>query len=363
MTVLHINTEPTWRGGERQMCLLIEGLRKRGVRCITAIKEGSFLDENRDLIASEVIPLPMRGELDLASAGKLARIIDKEKVDIIHSHTSHAHTLGFFAKILSKRRPIHLVTRRVDFDPYKKGSFKLGTFVKYRVMADHYIAISERIRDVLRKVGVSEDHISLVYSGVKGKKARSRNLIRELGIERFRWRIGNIAHLADHKHHENLLEAFSMLGRSDVVLIVVGGGERMKLLKNLSRELRISDRVIFTDFREDAEDFYSIFHLFVLSSKEEGLCSSLIDAFLNGVPVVATNAGGIPELVLGGETGLLVEKENSKALSKGINWALEHYREMLKMAERAKKLAATRFTADAMVEGNYRVYRRLLGGS
>ncbi len=362
MTVLHINTEPTWRGGERQMCLLIEGLGEMGIRCITAIRKGSFLDRNRNLIASEVIPLPMRGELDLASAGRLAKTIDGEKVDIIHSHTSHAHTLGFFAKMLSKRRPIHLVTRRVDFDPYKKGSFKLGTFVKYRIMADHYIAISERIRYVLRKVGVSEDHISLVYSGVKRKRSSGRNLIGELGIKGFRWRIGNIAHLADHKHHENLLKAFSMLGRNDAALIIVGGGERMELLKRLSRRLGIYNRVIFTGFREDAEDFYSIFHLFVLSSKEEGLCSSLVDAFLNGVPVVATNAGGIPELVLGGETGLLVEKGNPKALATGINWALEHYGEMLKMAERAKKYALSRFTADAMVKGNYRVYRRLLGG-
>ena len=136
----------------------------------------------------------------------------------------------------------------------------------------------------------------------------------------------------------------------------------MGFLKGLSKKLGVHERVVFTGFREDAEDFYSIFHLFVLSSKEEGLCSSLVDAFLNGVPVVATNAGGVPELVLGGETGLLVEKENPKALASGIKWALEHYEEMLKMAKRAEEFATTRFTADAMVQGNYKVYRRLLGG-
>ncbi len=368
MRVLHINTEPTWRGGESQMCYLINGLSKYGVESFIAVKEGSYLDRKKGELFKDkmVFPLPLRGELDLASSKYLSFIVDKYGIDIIHCHTSHGHTLGFWAKMLSNKKPKVLVTRRVDFNVYKKSSFKPLTFIKYRFMADHYITISRKIKEILISCGVNPKKISIVYSGVDPERLKGgdgKNIVREFGLNGVDWFLGNVAYIADHKDHKNLIHAFKMVSdeMKDVVLFVVGGGDR-KELEDLSQHLGIKKRIIFTGFREDLKDFYALFHLFVLSSKEEGLCTSIIDALFNEVPVVATDAGGIPEIIKDKETGILVEKENPEALAKGIIWALKNYESMMDMARKGKELALEYFTVEKMVEGNYKVYRNLVHG-
>jgi len=158
--------------------------------------------------------LPLRGEFDILSARKVARIVDQRAIPIIHSHTSHAHTLAFLAKFLSHKRPKVLVTRRVDFDIYKKGTFKPFTFLKYRYMADHFIAISERIRDVLLQGGVPEEKISLVYSGVDPQRVKGgdgSSLKQRYKVEKGETVLGNISYFADHKAHEDAIAALKIV--------------------------------------------------------------------------------------------------------------------------------------------------------
>ncbi len=369
MRVLHVNTEPTWRGGERQMCFLIEGLGAFDVENHVVFKKGSYLHRHSNsLFGSKVrlFSLPLKGEFDLYSAKMISRYVDEFSIDLIHCHTSHAHTIAFFAKVMSKKKPKVLVTRRVDFDIYKKSSFRPFTRVKYLYMADHYIAISRKIKEIMVEDGVDPDKVSIVYSGVKPHNLESsgERLKREFNLGNGVLFLGNIAHIAPHKHHENLIEAFSMVSKEapEAVLFVVGGGERLKKIQDLSKKLGIESRVIFTGFREDAKDFFSIFDLFVVSSREEGLCTSIIDAFFSGVPVVATDAGGIPELVKDGETGVIAKKEDPESLAKAILWAIDNMDAMAEMAERAKLYASQNFTVERMVEGNYKVYRNLIYG-
>ncbi len=352
------------------MCYLIKGLSEMGVENHVVFRKGSYLHEKCKELFEGVrcLPLPLKGEFDLYSSKVISRYVDRFSIDILHCHTSHAHTIAYFSKVLSKRKPKVLVTRRVDFDIYAKSSFRLLSRIKYRYMADHYIAISKRVRDVMVSRGVDPRKISIVYSGVDPSDIpsdpRPDELRKEFSIPDGVKVVGNIAHIAPHKHHENLLVAFKeVLGkRSDVFLVVVGGGERLSDLISLSRRLGISDNVVFTGFREDAKRFFSMFDLFVVSSREEGLCTSIVDAFVSCVPVVATDAGGIPELVKDMETGVLARKEDPVALSRAILWALEHPDSMMKMAERAKEVALKNFTVERMIEGNYKVYRNILYG-
>ncbi len=132
--------------------------------------------------------------------------------------------------------------------------------------------------------------------------------------------IGTIAHLTDHKGHTYLLDAIPQVLKEfpHSFFLFVGDGELKDSLKTKSRILGIRDRVFFTGFREDIPEILSILDLFVLPSHLEGLCTSLMDAMYMGVPIVATTAGGIPEVIENGKTGLLVPPKDPIALAEAI---------------------------------------------
>ena len=117
--VLHLNTELTWRGGEQQVLYLMSGLKQRGYQCHLICQPGGGLYPRALEAGVTALPVSMRGELDFIAAWKIARKIRQEEYDIVHSHTSHAHSLAMWASLLVKKRPIRIVTRRIDFSIFR----------------------------------------------------------------------------------------------------------------------------------------------------------------------------------------------------------------------------------------------------
>ena len=131
-------------------------------------------------------------------------------------------------------------------------------------------------------------------------------------------------------------------------------------LKALAASLGITRELVFTGFRSDVGAFYKIADLFVMSSVQEGLGTALLDALAEGKTVVATDCGGIPEIIYDGETGRLVEPANPEALARGIIDALRHPELAGRMADRGRALVQNRFSIETMAENNLAVYRMLL---
>jgi Glycosyltransferase len=129
-------------------------------------------------------------------------------------------------------------------------------------------------------------------------------------------------------------------------------------LKDLTAHLSLDKHVTFTGFRSDVGAFMNIFKILVFSSLEEGLGTTIIDALALEVPVVATRAGGIPEIIAHEETGLLVSPANPDALAHGIIWTLNNYGKAKEMAKRGKGDVVKKFSADAMVQGTLRIYQK-----
>jgi glycosyltransferase involved in cell wall biosynthesis len=368
MRIMHINTEKTWRGGENQMKLLINGLWEKGIASFLVAPSNSHIAQKaRDFKAEKIFLENMRGEFDIFLVFKLAKIVDEYKINILHAHTSHAHTLAFLVKLIAHYKPKIVVTRRVDFYPYRKETLlNLLNRIKYKKGADHYIAISNKIKQILIECGIPENKITVVYSGVDPQRVIGGDgkLFSKIYKKNNEFIVGNISYFADHKAHEDLIKAIKIVKERgyNVRLFLAGYGEREGFLKKLTEEMGLEKDVVFLGFVENVKDLLAFFELFVVSSREEGLCSSIIDAFFAGCPVVATDAGGIPELVINGETGVLVSKGDPFSLANGIIWAMENPSLMKEMAEKAREFAHERFTAGKMVEGNLKVYRMLIGG-
>lgn len=362
MKILHLNTERTWRGGEQQCLYLLQGLKRHNISSDLVCQPKSPMEDRARRLNIRVLPVSMHGEVDPRAIVQLRRLIVKGEYDIVHSHTSHAHTLAFWACIGISI--VRLVTRRVDFSIFRHSFLGLSS-IKYRHMADFYIAVSHKIKAVLVGDGIATSRIFVVHSGVdidRFAASSCDHLVTEFDVRSEERVVLNVAHLAGHKGHRYLLKAIPLVLKEvpSARFLVVGGGQLKSELMDLTNRLNLKNRVVFTGFRNDIGAFYKLADLFVMSSVQEGLGTAVLDAMASGVPVVATRAGGISECVHDGMTGKLVAAGDHYALANAIVYMLKHPNEARCTAELATRMARQHFSVKAMVEKNVGVYHKVL---
>jgi len=364
--VLHVNTARSWRGGEQQMVYLLRGLRERGLRAEAVCQPRSPAAARARAAGALVHELRMRGELDLSAALEIARLVRHGRFDILHAHTSHAHALGWLAKHLFAAGCPLVVHRRSEFPP-GRGAFGLG-HLKYRLGVDAYIAISNRMKEILVEAGIAPWRVFPVRSVTDPDRFLNAepnpNLRRDFGIPEDAFVVGNIAYLVPHKDHGNLLEAAAAARRQipNLWVVIVGSGPLRGHIAMRARGLGLSERLVLTGFREDIPQLIRMFDLFALSSSEEGICSTLLDVMASGRPIVATDAAGVREAVLDGETGIVVPIRDPGALAAAMVQMAQNPDAARQMVERGRERAVRHFDVDALTEKTLAVYRRVLGG-
>ncbi len=360
MSLFHIDSGKEWRGGQRQALFLARALRRRGLPFVFVVQPGSPLHEKAEEEGLPVFPLRIRGEFDPFAVLRLALAMKRRKCILAHFHDAHAVAVGSAAASLAKV-PYRVISRRVDF-PLKKSYFSR---CKYRKNVSAIIAISEGVRDVLVKGGVEPGQIEVIPSGIDfspyEKATPSDYLHRELSFTRDDFLVGIVAHLADHKGHKYLIEAMKIIRDQSprIKLVIVGEGPLHMELNSQARESGLTDIVFFLGFREDVPQILASLNVFVLSSYLEGLGSSILDAMACRLPVVATKVGGIPEVVIHGETGFIVPPRNPASLAKAILRLYEDRGLASRMGQRGYELVHQRFSAEAMAEKIIEVYEKI----
>lgn len=355
MITLHIDEQRGWRGGEQQAFYLMEGLLRNGHEVIAAGRLGSVFLQRARAAGIETFAAPFRGEWDLWTAWRLARLVRKRGVDIIHGHTGHAHAYAVYARLLARRGTV-IAARRVDFAP--RNNF--FTRWKYR-QADHFIAVSDCIGDVLRAYGVPGQRVSVVRSAQDPARFETAPLTRDaLGLAPDARVIVCVAALVGHKDHRTLLNAMPRVLEAEPRshLLLVGEGELRPRLEAQAQELGIAANVHFLGQRNDVPAVLRAADVFVLSSKMEGLGSAVLEAMFCGAPVAACAAGGIPESVRHEETGLLAPPEEPEPLAEAV-LRLLHDRELAaRLAENALRRVHAECTAEQMVQKTLNIYNR-----
>lgn len=361
-TTIHVSTEKGWRGGEQQVKYLTDGLASRGHRCIVLCPPDSALFADRAK-AGMARPLDHFGEFDIFAASRLTQLAESERAHLIHAHTSHAHSLAWLA---ARKAPVPaVVSRRVDFPV---GGNWLSRR-KYDAPSVFYIAISDAVKSVLGQGGVPAQRIEIVHSGVDpGRYAfreghRDEAAAAQYGAPPGVPLVVNVAALVDHKDQATLLRAAHALAHEGVPfrLVIAGSGELETQLKALANGLGIGERVLFAGYVTDVATLLRAADLFVMSSHLEGLCTSILDAMLAGVPVVATRTGGVPEIVVHGRNGLLAAPRDPAGLAQQIRAALADPALRVGFAAEGRATVERGFTHDRMVEGTVAAYREILG--
>lgn len=342
--------------------MLAERLLEKGHEVILVCQPGSRISESSRIFGIEVVELRMLGEFDLLAIARLSKVIKCFHPDIIHLHDSHAHTLGGGAGKIAGIGVI-VVSRRVDFPVNIRWNFIRRK--KYLSLADHFVAVSDRIREELVVAGVSGEKVSVIYSGIDLNKFRdiasSDYVYDEFKIHRDQFLIGNVAALAPHKDQFTFLKAAKLVLRKfpQARFMLVGEGNLEGKLRKEAENLAISEKVVFTGFREDVGNIMSILDLFVLSSYLEGLGTSLLDAMLLGIPIVATDVGGIPEIIHNRVNGILVPPRNPQALSDAICHLLSD-EEIRKLLSESGREFVRKFDIENTVSFTESLYRKLI---
>jgi glycosyltransferase involved in cell wall biosynthesis len=364
--VLHVNTGKTWRGGEQQTVYLLRGLAERGLRAEAVFQAGGPAAQRAREVGASVHELPMRTEADLVAAAKIARLARRLGVNILHSHTAHAHTLASLAKNVLARGCRLVVHRRNEYRP-GRGLLGLGR-LKYRRGVDAYIAISNRNKEILVDYGIEPWRIFTVRSVTDPQRftdaAPNPGLRRELGIPEDACVAGNIGYLVTQKDHVNLLDAARIaIGKvPNLWIVIVGSGPLRAQVLRRAEELGLSERVVLTGFRDDIPQLIRMFDLFALSSVAEGLGSVLLEVSACGCPIVATDAAGVREAVPDGEAAIIVPTKDPAALAAGIVRLATEPETARRLAAAARERVARYFTVDALTEQTLAVYRRVLAG-
>lgn len=360
MSLFQIDAGREWRGGQRQALFLARELRKKGYPFQFVVQPASPLYEKASAENLPVLPLRIKSESHFGAAFKLSRAMRRHGCLLAHFHDAHGAAVGSVAANWAKV-PIRVISRRVDF-PLKKNLLSRN---KYRKNVDVIIAISEGVKDVLLQGGIAPEVIEVIPSGIDFSpfdEVQSRDFLRrEFSFAPDDFLVGIVAQLEDHKGHKYLIEAAKILKErtSNIKIVIVGKGSLELELDQQARELHVDDLVYFLGFREDVPQIMASLDLFVLSSYLEGLGTSIMDAMASRLPVVATAVGGIPEIVINNQTGILVPARNPQALAEAI-LKLYHDREFgRRLAQKGYDIVHQKFSAESMADRIIDVYEKI----
>ena len=357
LTVFHVDTERGWRGGERQVLWLAAGLRDRGHRAIIVARPSDELARRSAEAGLEVIGIAPQGELDLFAAFRLRRALDRQGAHIVHAHTAHAAALAALATVGTAIKMV--VARRVDFRLRRN----LGTRLKYD-RARGVIAVSRAVAAIVAEAGVPRERIHVVPDGVDLSRTlapASLDVLAPLGIDRHGAHVVQVSALVPHKDPITFVRAMAMVRDRvpGVRALLVGDGPLRTAVQAEIARLSLDGTVIGTGFRRDADALLASARVATLSSVEEGMGSVLLDAMAFGVPIAATTAGGIPEIVEHGVTGLLSAPGNAAALAEHIVTLLTSDAPAMPFASEARERVKN-FSVERMVDRTLQVYREVM---
>lgn len=327
--VLYFLIDETRGGVEEHVLSLIQGLDPKTFEVFLVCPEGLHLKlkENLNGTPCQVFSLHLQNWLQVQETLKLLEFLKKIKPHIVHSHNFRAN---FIVAPIARCVGVPAVIETVHLTGFWRKGLKCSYFLWDRLLSKittRIIAVSHSIKKHLVEVKkINESKVVVIHNGrdlsrfKPYEQAEIDRLKEKLGIPKDKLIISVIGRLHEQKGHRYLIEAIPsvMSTQPSLHTFVVGDGPLETSLKQKTEELGISGSVTFTGFRENIQEWIGISDVIVLPSLYEGLPLTLIEAAATEKPVIATRVDGTPEIVVDGETGLLVPPRNPTGLAEAV---------------------------------------------
>ena len=362
INILHVTPGLALGGAERMMLAMLKGLDKQKYNIKLCCWCGSCkLQKDIEEAGIEVIDLKQEDGNILKVVSKMRKVIKEHHIEFLHTHLFDADLCGFLA---GKTTGVPIIVSSV---PSFTFLCKKKHQIRYKILSlffDRFITISEAIgKFMVKNCKINPKKVTAVHSGFLDEfncqidKASVADMRKKYALTENDLVIGIVARLDSRKGYFYLLDAVAKIIKDypEVKLICAGGGDLQPELGAYSRKLGIDKRVIFTGTVEDIPSFLGLLDIFTLPSLDEGLGIVILEAMNSGLAVVASNVGGIPEMVDNDETGLLVEPANSDDLARGLITLIKDKDLRVKMGELAKE-RVKRFSSDIMIQKLEKIY-------
>lgn len=354
-------------GAERHLLTLMRLLdRDRFETELLCLCDGPFaaLARAEGIVTHEI---PMRHKLDLGTVGPIKELLASRGIQLVHTHGVRANLV---ARTAANRAGLPVITTfhsvlRYDY-PTAWEARVAGVFTRLtNRFTGRFIAVSEAVKNDLIRLGVTPDRIDVVYNGLDFSKLLPRLTPEEvrsrLGIPTDRRLIGCIGRLHPVKGQITLLDAARELLKTDpdLLFLIVGEGPHRPLLEARLRELGLEEQVIMPGYYDHVSDLYPLFSAFCLPSVMEGMPLVLLEAMHFGVPIAASDTGGIPELIQNRENGLLFSPGNPHGLAAAVRELLNDPTLKSRCVDAGRE-TALHYTIQAMVRNTEKVYEPLI---
>ncbi len=356
--VIHINLARSWRGGERQVALLMEHLKSKGVNQVLICIRNSALQSH---CKDNNLPFKSFSNIGLFLFVPFLIAIWhlKKKYEIVHCHESRGHTIAFLARFVFRSSIKTVIHRRVLF-PIKQ---KRITLLKYSPRyADEIICISKAVERVV-KSSIPDSRTIVIPSGVPFNLAENSTfyLREKYGIQPEDKIVAYVAALSFEKDHFTFLDSAKLiLNEMDQVhFMIIGDGVLHADLTAYASRLGISHKVTFTGFVNNVNQIIDQLDLLLFTSKSEGLGSTILDFFVHKRPVVSAKNGGAEELIVDGETGFLCDVGDAACFASKVLKLLKNVEEAERMTQNAYLFAKENFTVEIVAQRIINLYNRL----
>jgi glycosyltransferase involved in cell wall biosynthesis len=367
-------------GVSHQAILLGKGLRERGcaVKLVCGQEEpgeGNMLAQAAAEGLEVVRVLTLRRRVapvdDLRALFALWRLLQRERPHVVQTNMAKAGQLGRLAARLSGVPVIlHVFHGHVFHSYFDSLSTRLFTMLERLMssLSDGLITLTEGLRRELAAYRIApEADIQVIPSLLDFAPLQDNGHLRgqfraELGLPPDAPLIGMVGRLVSVKNPRMLLDAARTLRQTHPAtrFVLAGDGALRGEMEGYARAVGLEDIVIFTGWRDDLPRLYADLDVAVICSRNEGSPISALEAVAAGVPVVATRVGGVPDLLTDGQTGYLVDSEDTAALAEAIQHILDQPAEAQKRVQEARRALSGRFAVDQNVDRYLAVYHAVL---
>jgi glycosyltransferase involved in cell wall biosynthesis len=372
MRVLYLITDLARDGAQRQLLELVKGLDKTRFRPIVLIlhPSGPMENEFKAVPGARLIFLKRRGKYDLFCLFKIMSMLRRLKVDVVQPFLTPATFFGLLPALIC-RIPVKIATERLG-PGRRKASLGYRFYLRLEDLltrlVDCAVSNSQAGQGFLIERGIKASHVRVIYNGINFQRLYSSNSHRAeevrgmLDVPPDGQVVGMMARLFPQKRHEIFLRAAALVCQDvpNTRFALLGDGPLRSYLENLSQELKLDSKVTFFGDQKDIGPYIAAFDIAVLTSETEGCSNSLLEAMALGKPVVATDAGGNRELILTGETGILVPLGDYIALASNIVGLLRDFEAARAIGQRAKQQVISKFSIEKMVQQYQDLYEETL---